>query len=69
MGGLSSSATQLVPRPRLVAKPASATRNSIPKALVMGSKVGKGTGPDPNQVWNRNRGKSIDAVGFHKKSS
>ncbi|MCJ1287734.1 hypothetical protein MMC26_007086 [Xylographa opegraphella] len=55
VGGPSSSATQLAPRPRLVAKSASGTRNSIPKALIMGSKAGKGTGPDPNQVWNRNR--------------
>ncbi|MCJ1438033.1 hypothetical protein MMC27_007420 [Xylographa pallens] len=65
VGGPSSSATQLVPRPRLVAKSASATRNSIPKALIMGSKAGKGTGPDPNQVWNRNRVSTPQATPKH----
>ncbi|MCJ1318916.1 hypothetical protein MMC15_004248 [Xylographa vitiligo] len=65
VGGPSSSATQLVPRPRLVAKSASGTRNSIPKALTMGSKPGKGTGPDPNQVWNRNRVSTPQATPKH----
>ncbi|MCJ1404867.1 hypothetical protein MMC11_008093 [Xylographa trunciseda] len=64
-GPLSNSAAQSMPRPRLVAKSASGTRNSIPKALIMGSKTGKGAGPDPNQVWNRNRVSTPQATPKH----
>ena len=56
LGTLSAAVSQVAPRPRLVAKSASGHRNSIPKALNMGTKAGKGAGPDPLQVWNRNRG-------------
>ena len=45
-----------VPRPRLVAKTASANKISAPKPSHFGNKNG-GSGPDPMQVWNRNRGK------------
>lgn len=41
-------------RPRLVAKTTSGLRDSISKAGTGGAKLA-GTGPDPNQVWNRNR--------------
>lgn len=43
------------PRPRLVAKTASGTKASAPKSSHYGSRNG-GSGPDPMQVWNRNRG-------------
>ena len=46
------------PRPRLVAKSASGQRASAPKAMSLGNKTDKQSGPDPNQVWNRNRGMS-----------
>ena len=55
---LSSNATQSALRPRLVAKSASGPRTSTPKAMNLNAKGGKGTGPDPNQVWNRNRGQN-----------
>ena len=43
------------PRPRLVAKTASGPQTSTPKSMNSLSKNGAGVGPDPNQVWNRNR--------------
>lgn len=46
---------QPAPRPRLVAKTASGQRASAPKPAHAAYKNGKGTGPDPLQVWNRNR--------------
>ena len=42
-------------RPRLVAKTASGQRASTPKSSNLGNNSDK-NGPDPNQVWNRNRG-------------
>lgn len=45
------------PRPRLVAKTASANKVSAPKPSHFGTKHGA-SGPDPMQVWNRNRGKT-----------
>ncbi|KAL5334520.1 hypothetical protein BJX70DRAFT_402493 [Aspergillus crustosus] len=42
------------PRPRLVAKTTSSLRDSLSKAGISGARLGGG-GPDPNQVWNRNR--------------
>lgn len=55
----SSSATTLqqTSRPRLVAKSAGGLRESTPKPANVASKNGSG-GPDPNQVWNKNRRKS-----------
>ncbi|CAG7936058.1 unnamed protein product [Penicillium nalgiovense] len=41
-------------RPRLVAKSAQGSRDSFSKAGAGGGKPG-GSGPDPNQVWNKNR--------------
>ncbi|KAJ5214876.1 hypothetical protein N7468_010555 [Penicillium chermesinum] len=41
-------------RPRLVAKTTSGMRDSFSKTGASGAKPG-GTGPDPNQVWNKNR--------------
>ncbi|KAJ5884614.1 hypothetical protein N7504_012186 [Penicillium tannophilum] len=41
-------------RPRLVAKTTSGMRDSISKTGAGGAKPG-GSGPDPNQVWNKNR--------------
>ncbi|KAK2745496.1 hypothetical protein FQN55_006192 [Onygenales sp. PD_40] len=41
-------------KPRLVAKTAGGLRDSIPKSTGLGNKNGAG-GPDPNQVWNKNR--------------
>ena len=52
----SSNLMQSAPRPRLVAKTASGHRALAPKSIDITSKFGKGSGPDPNQVWNRNRG-------------
>lgn len=43
------------PRPRLVAKTASGNKVSAPKPSHFGTKHGA-SGPDPMQVWNRNRG-------------
>ncbi|MCJ1477699.1 hypothetical protein MMC13_006372 [Lambiella insularis] len=63
--GQPSPAMQSAPRPRLVAKPASGHRNAVPKALTMGAKAGKGAGPDPNQVWNRNRVSTPQATPKH----
>jgi len=57
------------PRPRLVAKTASGTKASVPKSSHFGSRHG-GSGPDPMQVWNRNRGmlfpKTNDALPSHR---
>lgn len=56
-GSATGASAQAALRPRLVAKSASASRSSTPKTLSMGGKNGRGgPGPDPNQVWNRNRG-------------
>ncbi|PGH01516.1 hypothetical protein GX51_05203 [Blastomyces parvus] len=41
-------------KPRLVAKSIGGLRDSTPKLTGSGSKSGNG-GPDPNQVWNKNR--------------
>ncbi|KAL2376323.1 hypothetical protein RJZ90_007593 [Blastomyces dermatitidis] len=41
-------------KPRLVAKSTGGLRDSTPKLTGIGSKSGNG-GPDPNQVWNKNR--------------
>ncbi|KAL4943896.1 hypothetical protein BDV06DRAFT_234146 [Aspergillus oleicola] len=41
------------PRPRLVAKTTSSLRDSLSKTGASGARLGGG--PDPNQVWNRNR--------------
>ena len=54
----SSNLTQSVLRPRLVAKSANGPRTSTPKAMNLNARSGKGAGPDPNQVWNRNRGQN-----------
>ncbi|KAJ5779221.1 hypothetical protein N7457_006941 [Penicillium paradoxum] len=45
---------QLSSRPRLVAKTTLGMRDSFSKTGAAGGKLG-GTGPDPNQVWNKNR--------------
>lgn len=45
------------PRPRLVAKSGSGLRDAMPKAKNSTNNMGRGSGPDPNQVWNRNRRK------------
>ena len=45
-------------RPRLVAKTASGNKASVPKASHFESRHGA-SGPDPMQVWNRNRGRMI----------
>lgn len=47
-------------RPRLVAKTTSGMRDSISKTGIPGAKP-SGTGPDPNQVWNKNRRRSSSA--------
>ncbi|KAL8639838.1 MAG: hypothetical protein Q9228_003172 [Teloschistes exilis] len=44
-----------IPRPRLVAKPASGHQPPASKSSVSGFRNGAGSGPDPLQVWNRNR--------------
>jgi hypothetical protein len=49
-------------RPRLVAKSASGQRGSLPKVPSMNEKIGQISGPDPNQVWNRNRGNEISTI-------
>lgn len=45
-------------RPRLVAKSTSGLRDSLSKSGGNATKPGGG-GPDPSQVWNRNRRKSF----------
>ncbi|KAL4885311.1 hypothetical protein BJY04DRAFT_180618 [Aspergillus karnatakaensis] len=52
--GTPLSATLQNPRPRLVAKTNSSLRDSSSKTGISGVRLGGG-GPDPNQVWNRNR--------------
>ncbi|KAL2866424.1 uncharacterized protein BJX67DRAFT_355718 [Aspergillus lucknowensis] len=42
------------PRPRLVAKTTSSLRDSLSKTGTSSARL-TGAGPDPNQVWNRNR--------------
>ena len=49
--------SQLSSKPRLVAKTSSGLRDAAPKSLRSGSKNSAG-GPDPLQVWNKNRRKS-----------
>ncbi|KAL3467413.1 hypothetical protein BJX64DRAFT_248612 [Aspergillus heterothallicus] len=51
--GTPLSTTLLNPRPRLVAKTTSSLRDSLLKTGPGGARLG--AGPDPNQVWNRNR--------------
>ncbi|KAI9821710.1 MAG: hypothetical protein M1827_002291 [Pycnora praestabilis] len=53
--GQSSTLTQLAPRPRLVAKSASGLRDAAPRPAQAANNTARGNGPDPNQVWNRNR--------------
>ncbi|RAL12158.1 uncharacterized protein BO97DRAFT_424683 [Aspergillus homomorphus CBS 101889] len=45
---------QQTSRPRLVVKSTSSLRDSLSKSGTSASKPG-GSGPDPNQVWNKNR--------------
>ncbi|MCJ1305264.1 hypothetical protein MMC08_008078, partial [Hypocenomyce scalaris] len=52
---LAKDQAQPAPRPRLVAKTASGQRASTPKPANTAYKNGRGSGPDPLQVWNRNR--------------
>ena len=52
---------QPAPRPRLVAKSGSGLRDATPKTMNSTNKSGRGSGPDPNQVWNKNRRKSCPA--------
>ncbi|MCJ1360033.1 MAG: hypothetical protein MMC33_010036 [Icmadophila ericetorum] len=59
-----SNSSQSAPRPRLVAKAVSGHRAATPKAMNLNSKSGKG-GPDPNQVWNRNRVATPQATPKH----
>ncbi|KAL8826661.1 MAG: hypothetical protein Q9191_003660 [Dirinaria sp. TL-2023a] len=54
MSATATATTPLAPRPRLVAKTASGHQASAPKASGPGHKNG-GSGPDPMQVWNKNR--------------
>lgn len=49
------------PRARLVAKSASGQQASVPKASGTGYKNG-GKGPDPMQVWNKNRGITLTGI-------
>ncbi|KAL2853441.1 hypothetical protein BJY01DRAFT_206647 [Aspergillus pseudoustus] len=51
--GTPLSTTLQTPRPRLVAKTTSSLRDSLSKSGAGGARPG--SGPDPNQVWNRNR--------------
>ncbi|KAI4165417.1 MAG: hypothetical protein LQ342_000826 [Letrouitia transgressa] len=50
-----SNSTPSVARPRLVAKSASGQQASTPKSSGSGFRNGGASGPDPMQVWNRNR--------------
>ncbi|KAL1962915.1 hypothetical protein VTN77DRAFT_9093 [Rasamsonia byssochlamydoides] len=50
----SSASPQPSTRPRLVAKTTSGLRDSASKPITTGLKSA-GTGPDPSQVWNKNR--------------
>ena len=59
--GMSTTVTTTAPpapRPRLVAKSASGHQASTPKASGSGFRNG-GSGPDPMQVWNKNRGMNL----------
>ena len=49
-------------RPRLVAKTLSSSRSAAPKSLNSGPQKSGTDGPDPNQVWNRNRGLPITTI-------
>lgn len=49
-------------RPRLVPKSTAAMRDSLSKTGPGGARPG-GSGPDPNQVWNKNRRMYISAIG------
>ncbi|KAI9705537.1 MAG: hypothetical protein M1836_006292 [Candelina mexicana] len=53
--GLSGTSSQPVPRPRLVAKSGSGLRDAAPRPTSVSTGTARGTGPDPNQVWNKNR--------------
>ncbi|KAI9724061.1 MAG: hypothetical protein M1812_000779 [Candelaria pacifica] len=53
--GLSGTSSQPVPRPRLVAKSGSGLRDAAPRPTNVSSGIVRGSGPDPNQVWNKNR--------------
>ncbi|PGH26853.1 hypothetical protein AJ80_01434 [Polytolypa hystricis UAMH7299] len=50
----STTSPSLSSRPRLVAKTGSSLRDSALKSTTRGGKSGS-AGPDPNQVWNKNR--------------
>lgn len=49
-------------RPRLVPKSTAAMRDGLSKSGPGGAKSG-GSGPDPNQVWNKNRRMYFAAIG------
>ena len=64
MSATATTTTPIAPRPRLVAKAASGHQASAPKASGSGHKNG-GSGPDPMQVWNKNRGKDLIRSQFY----
>ncbi|KAI9679281.1 MAG: hypothetical protein M1817_005301 [Caeruleum heppii] len=53
--GQAGSPNQSAPRPRLVAKTGSGLRDAVPRPNSASAGGGKGSGPDPSQVWNKNR--------------
>ncbi|KAI9827219.1 MAG: hypothetical protein M1832_005357 [Thelocarpon impressellum] len=53
--GQAGSSAQPPPRPRLVAKTGSGLRDAAPRMSNTPAGAGPGTGPDPSQVWNKNR--------------
>ncbi|KAI9836557.1 MAG: hypothetical protein M1819_001189 [Sarea resinae] len=54
-GSLAGQSSQPAPRPRLVAKSGSGLRDSSPRSASVVNESGRGTGPDPSKVWNKNR--------------
>ncbi|KAI9845291.1 MAG: hypothetical protein M1838_001791 [Thelocarpon superellum] len=53
--GQTGGANQPPPRPRLVAKTGSGLRDAAPRAPNNSPGSGRSAGPDPSQVWNKNR--------------
>ncbi|KAI9756055.1 MAG: hypothetical protein M4579_004025 [Chaenotheca gracillima] len=51
----SGTPVQPMMRPRLIAKSGTGLRDAAPRKSSVSSGAGRGSGPDPGQVWNKNR--------------
>jgi hypothetical protein len=64
-GGSPALSAQSTPRPRLVAKSISGQKGALPRASSASGRSGQNGGPDPSQVWNKNRVQVATATPKH----